>query len=131
LWRKAGIKVVRRLPSYILSRHNLQYTTVRNTKHHVKIEINYLERLPIGKIVERNTPSLFPDIDSFTSKTYSLEELAAQKVKACIERAEPRDIYDVYCLSKQNLELEMIKKYAVVYYCITEEKLNLDDFWNQ
>ena len=128
LGKELGYKITRKPPSYILSRHNLQYTTVRNTKDHVKIEINYLERLPIGEIAERNMPSLFPDIESFASKTYSLEELTAQKIKACMERAEPRDVYDLYRLSKQNLELEMVQKYAAVYYCMTEGKLNLNGF---
>ena len=73
LGEELGYKVIRKPPSYILSRHSLQYTTVRNTRDHIKIEINYLDRLPIGKIVVANMVPLFPDIESFASKTYTLE----------------------------------------------------------
>ena len=56
-----GYDVEERGSSYILSRHRLRYTTIRGTKDHIKIEINYLDRLPIGDIVTRNFPSIFPD----------------------------------------------------------------------
>lgn len=128
LGEELGYRVVRKPPSYILSRHNLQYTTIRNTKDHIKIEINYLDRLPIGNIVEGTMALLFPDIEPFTLKTYTLEELTAQKIKACMERTEPRDIYDVYRLSNQNLELGLAQKYITVYYCMTEGNTNLGDF---
>jgi predicted nucleotidyltransferase component of viral defense system len=90
-----GYDVEERGSSYILSRHRLRYTTIRGTKDHVKIEINYLDRLPIGNTVKRDFNSIFPDITLFPVVTYTLEEITAQKTKACIERTEPRDIFDL------------------------------------
>ncbi len=128
LSEQLGYKIVRKPPSYILSRYNLQYQTIRNTKDHIKIEINYLERKPIGKIIEKHITTLFPDIDSFKIKTYTLEELAAQKIKACIERTEARDIYDIYRISKQDLNLELLQKYVTIYYCMTNGNIDIESF---
>ena len=110
--------------SYILSRHSFQYSTIRNTKDHIKIEINYLDRLPLGINETKKFPLMFPDIPIFSVATYSLEELIAQKTKASIERSEPRDTYDLYCLSKQNTDINKTRTYATVYYCMSKpEKL--------
>lgn len=126
LGENLGYDVEESSSSYILSRHRLRYTTIRGTKDHIKIEINYLDRLPIGDIVTRNFPSIFPDITLFPLTTYSLEEIAAQKTKACIERTEPRDIFDLYSLSKQKMILEKARQYASVYYCMCKESKTKD-----
>jgi len=116
-----GYTVKEKDSSYILSRYDLRYTTVRNTKDHVTIEINYLDRLPIGDSNTKKFVSLFPDLPTFSVPTYSLEELTAQKIKACIERTEPRDIYDVSLLAAQLLNTGKTRKYVAVYYCMIEE----------
>ncbi len=116
-----GYNVKERGSSYILSRHSLQYTTIRDTKDQIKVEINYLDRLPIGNLVTRRFPSIFPDIPMFSVTTYSLEEMIAQKTKACLERTESRDIYDLFCLSKQKVDINKVRKYAAVYYCMSKQ----------
>ena len=85
-----GYTIKERGSSYIISRNTLQYTTIRNTKDHAKIEINYLQRLPLGSIETMQFPSLFPDFSTFKVKTYMLEELTAQKIIASLMRTEPR-----------------------------------------
>jgi len=105
--------------SYIISRQSLQYKTVRNTKDHIKIEINYLDRIPLGDIVTKKFPSIFPDIKPFSITAYSLEELTAQKSIACLNRSEPRDIYDLYILSKQKISIEQIQTFATIYLCMS------------
>ncbi|MGF3585322.1 MAG: nucleotidyl transferase AbiEii/AbiGii toxin family protein [Thermoplasmatota archaeon] len=121
-----GYTVKEKDSSYILSRYDFKYTTVRNTKDHMKIETNYLDRLPIGEIHTKKFPSIFTDVPAFSVSTYSLEELTAQKIKACIERAEPRDIYDLSSLSKQSLNSGKTRKYVAVYYCMIEEGETID-----
>lgn len=121
-----GYNVKERGSSYILSRHSLQYTTIRDTKDHIKVEINYLDRLPIGKLVTRRFPSIFPDIPMFSVTTYSLEEITAQKIKACLERIESRDIYDLFCLLKQKVDVDKVRKYAAVYYCMSKQDELID-----
>lgn len=113
-------QVTVRSPSYIISRHRFRYTTLREIQNHIKVEVNHLARLPIGQIVGRTFPSFFPDLRQFPVRTYTLEELAAQKIKAYIERGESRDLYDLYRLSMQQVDLEEMRKYTVTYYCMTE-----------
>lgn len=118
LGEELGYEVKPRGQSYIMSRHNLKYTTIRNTNDHIKIEINYLDCLPIDEFVIKKFPSIFPDISSFPVKTYTLEEILAQKIKACIERTMPRDIYDLFCLSNQKLNMDKTKHITTIYYCM-------------
>lgn len=112
--------------SYIILRQSLQYITIRNTKDHVKIEINYLDRIPLGNIVYKKFPLIFPDIKPFSIKTYSLEELTAQKSLACLNRSEPRDLYDLYILSKQKISMEQIQKFATIYFCMSSDNIKPD-----
>jgi len=124
--RELGYDIKEKDSLYIISRHNLQYTTLRNTKDHIKIEINYLDRIPIDKIITKKFPSVFTDIPMFSIPTYSLEELTAQKIKACIERTAPRDIFDVSCLRRQNISITKTRKYTSVYYCFIEKDRTTD-----
>ena len=112
--------------SYIISRQSLQYDTIRNTKDHIKIEINYLDRIPLGGKEHRKFPSIFPDIKPFSIPTYSLEELTAQKSIACLNRLEPRDLYDLYILSKQKISIEKAQAFAVIYLCMTSDSDKVD-----
>jgi len=105
--------------SYIISRQSLQYKTIRNTKDHIKIEINYLDRIPLGDKEHRKFLSIFPDIKPFSIPTYSLEELTAQKSIACLNRSEPRDLYDLYILSKQKMSIEQIQTFTTIYLCMS------------
>ena len=123
---KLGYDIKAKGQSYILSQYNLKYSTIRNTYDHIKVETNYLDRLPIDDPTIKSFPSMFPDITAFPVTTYSLEEITAQKIKACIERTEPRDIYDLYCLSKQNIDLEKTRKIAAIYYCMCNKNINED-----
>ena len=119
-------KIRDRGSSYIISRQSLQYKTIRNTKDHIKIEINYLDRIPLGDIETKNFPSIFPDIKPFSIKTYSIEELTAQKSLACLNRSEPRDLYDLYILSKQKMSIEKTRTFAVIYFCMTADNNIID-----
>jgi len=69
---------------------------------------------------------VFPDIFSFPVKTYTLEEIIAQKTKACLERCMPRDIFDLFCLSKKNLNMDITKRITAVYYCMANQDPNIN-----
>jgi predicted nucleotidyltransferase component of viral defense system len=112
--------------SYIISRQSLQYKTIRNTKDHIKIEINYLDRIPLGNMEHKKFPSIFPDIEPFSITTYSLEELTAQKSIACLNRSEPRDLYDLYILSKQKISIEKTRTFAAIYLCMSADNNGFD-----
>lgn len=123
---KLDYTIKERGSSYIISRQSLQYQTIRNTKDHIKIEINYLDRMPLGNKEHKKLPSIFPDIKPFSITTYSLEELTAQKSIACLNRSEPRDLYDLYILSKQKISIEQIQTFAAIYICMKADNNRLD-----
>ena len=112
---KLGYAIKNRGASYIISRQSLQYQTIRNTRDHIKIEINYLNRIPLGKRENKEFPSIFPDIQKFNVDTYSIEELVAQKATACLNRYEPRDLFDLQILSKQEMSIDKTRLFAVIY----------------
>jgi len=62
---------------------------------------------------------MFPDISSFEVATYSIEELTAQKLIACLARSEPRDLYDLYMISKQEISTEQTQTFATIYLCMS------------
>ncbi len=112
--------------SYIIARQSLQYHTTRNTKDHIKVEINYLDRMPLGNIDIKKFPSIFPDIVPFSIATYSLEELTAQKIIACLDRYESRDLYDLHRLSKQKMSVQETQTFATIYFCMSANNTKLD-----
>lgn len=116
---KLECKIKDRGSSYIISRQSLQYQTTRNTKDHIKVEINYLDRIPLGNRDIKKFPSMFPDISSFSVVTYSIEELTAQKSTACLNRSESRDLYDLHMLSKQKMSIEQTQTFATIYFCMS------------
>ena len=118
---KLKYKIKDRGSSYIISRQSLQYQTTRNTKDQIKVEINYLDRIPLGNRDVKKFPSVFPDIPSFPIVTYSIEELTAQKLIACLDRSEPRDIYDLYILSKQKMSIQQTQTFAAIYFCMSAD----------
>ncbi len=123
---KLNYKLKDRGSSYIISRQSLQYQTIRNTKDHIKIEINYLNRTPLSKREEKEFLSIFPDIQKFKVVTYTIEELIAQKAIACLNRHEPRDLYDLQRLSKQKISIEQTRTFATIYLCISKNNNKID-----
>lgn len=123
---KLDYTIKNRGSSYIISRQSLQYQTIRNTRDHIKIEINYLNRIPLGKRENKEFPSIFPDIQKFKVRTYSIEELSAQKATACLNRYEPRDLFDLQILSKQEMSIDKTRLFAVIYLCMSSNSKEID-----
>lgn len=119
IFSKLDYNIRDRGSSYIISRQSLQYQTIRNTRDHIKIEVNYLDRMPLGKIEKKEFSSMFPDIPPFSVASYSIEELTSQKSTACLDRSEIRDIYDLHMLSKQKMSIEKIQTFATIYFCMS------------
>ena len=119
IFSKLGYNIKDRGSSYIISRQSLQYHTIRNTRDHIKIEINYLDRMPLWKREKKEFSSMFPDMPSFSVASYSIEELTAQKSIACLDRYESRDLCDLHMLSKQKMSIEQTQTFATIYFCMS------------
>ncbi len=69
---------------------------------HLKVDITRGERLQYP-LVERELQAPYTDYPrGITLPTYPLEEILIEKLCALIGRTEPRDLYDVYSLFKQD-----------------------------
>jgi len=124
LTEELGYRYELRTQSYIMARGYMRYDSIRGFKDRVKIEINFLDRMPVLGRVNKKYSSPFPDVPTCPISTYRLEELAAMKIKALIERTAARDIYDIYEIQKQPLDISLTRKLIVFYSCMANKKLS-------
>ena len=112
----------------------LYYRNSMGNRDKIKFEINYVDRLPSLPVEKRLLVHPFELIGDVNVLTYPAEELFAGKIRACLERATPRDIYDVDMIIK-NMDMineVLLRKLSIFYLClsssdtrsITNEKLH-------
>jgi hypothetical protein len=88
-----SIEVVRN--SYALGALHLRYTSAHNAPDFVKLEINYLMRVPLAPIVQgQQAVELLPGLGC-SIKLVGKDEVYAGKLKATIQRTAERDLFDV------------------------------------
>jgi len=126
LGKALGYEVRDRGSSYIISRRLFRYEKLSGLTDHVKIEMNYLNRMPLGDIIKMKFPAVIPEYGHFSVNTYTLEELCAQKIAASIDRGLPRDIFDIYQYSRMNMDSDKLKKFAAVYYILVSDSKDID-----
>ena len=71
----------------------------------------------IVKVVQR----LFSDVSQFTIVVLDEKEIFAEKIRALISRAEPKDLYDVWMLLNKKVELNK----ELVFSKLKEEKVDI------
>ena len=76
----------------------LKYENFHRNKDRVKVDVNYLMRIPVIEPVKRKAFSF--DEFNLEFPVLQIEELYAGKTKALLEREHPRDLYDLYRLFK-------------------------------
>lgn len=100
-----------------------KYTTVFGTVQSIKLEISFVERFPVLNKVEKEL--LLPITnEKFNVATYSIEELAATKIRALYDRLKGRDIYDLYHVSKLNPDKVILRKLVLYYFYRTRKIFN-------
>lgn len=101
-------------PSYPLARITVQYTNTQGLKDNYNIEIGYMRRYPILKT---DTLANFRHIgtqENFPTNTPIKEELLANKWCALLYRKTPRDLFDVYQMTKMDMNPTIFRKCAIV-----------------
>ena len=101
-------------PSYPLARFTVQYANILGMKDNFRVEIGYMRRYPILKT---DTLAGFKHIgtqETFTIKTPMKEELFANKWCTLLYRRTPRDLFDIYQITKMNFDQEVFRKCAIV-----------------
>ncbi len=101
-------------PSYPLCRFTIKYTNHQNTSDTFKIETGYMKRIPI---LANDTYLDFKHIgkeNKFKVKTPKHEEIYANKLVTLLDRATPRDLYDVSAISKTDPDMDTLRKCTII-----------------
>jgi predicted nucleotidyltransferase component of viral defense system len=110
-----------KIKRYALLQYNLKYTNNAGNIDRIKVEINFMERIPVFEVAEKKI-SIF-DIPEFKVRTYRLEELFATKLRALLTRSAPRDMFDIYILLKSGFKFDerALKKCFLFYFCLAQD----------
>jgi predicted nucleotidyltransferase component of viral defense system len=102
---------------YALDEFNLHYTNCFGGKDRIKLEINYLERLPVAGVIHGSMFHPFEDLGDIVVRSYRPEELFAGKMRALIVRGSPRDVFDACQIANHadTLDMVLFKKLALFY----------------
>jgi predicted nucleotidyltransferase component of viral defense system len=108
--------------SYALDQYILRYVNQAGLKDNVKVEVNYLScRVPILKPVPRRVKDPFGLGRGSRALMLAPEELYGSKLKALIERAQPRDLFDASILKRRIGKLDFANlKRATIFYSALE-----------
>ena len=96
------------------------YLNAGGNRDNIKIEINYMMRAHILEPLTRKTS--VPFIEEVDVYALAPLELFGSKIKALIERAAPRDMYDVNRMIKEDIfkedQMYMLRKIVVFYLAV-------------
>lgn len=100
------------------------YLNAGGNNDNIKIEINYMMRTHILEPLTRKTS--VPFIEEVDVYALSPLELFGSKIKALIERAAPRDMYDVNRMIQKKIlkdnQMDMLRKIVVFYLAVGGKK---------
>jgi predicted nucleotidyltransferase component of viral defense system len=114
------------------SRHSLEsmifsYMNTAGINDNIKIEINYSMRTHIYPLVKRKIQTNGV-LEEFEVLSVDGTEIFGSKIKALLDRAAPRDLYDVDNMIKAELfagaeEKEMLRKCALFYMAVGNKEV--------
>ena len=87
--------------TYALTQFDSHFVNQSGGLDHLKVEVNFLERLPVIAVAKRQFHHPFEDIGPFPVLGYRAEELFAGKIRALLTRSTARDIYDASMISQK------------------------------
>ncbi len=120
-----GYRMTKRPGSYIMERYVLRYKRLSGLPDSIRLEFNFLERVPFIGIVRRTFDHIF-EFEKFKVITYTVEEIAAMKTKAMVERLYARDIFDMFEISKLKLNENILKKLMILYILMAGKEPDLE-----
>lgn len=117
-----GYQVIALDRGYALSQWILRYDGIEGRRGEIKLELNWLNRLPILPAQEVTFRSLF-EIPPFAVRTLTTEELFAGKVVTFLSRRAARDLFDLFLLASRRVPLDevLLRKLTVFIGCAEEE----------
>jgi predicted nucleotidyltransferase component of viral defense system len=101
----------------------LHFDNTAGGKDRIKLEINYLERLPILGVARRETKPFFDGLPGISVLTYPAEELFAGKMTALLARATPRDLYDADLIARdiRPFDRQLFRKIIIFNLCLSKQ----------
>jgi len=98
------------------------YDGSKNSMSRVTLNISKRER-PISPL-EKLLVTTYPEIPSFELSVLDVEEIAAEKIRCIITREKPRDIYDLWFLSKKGITIDvsLVNKKLKIYKLTFNQK---------
>lgn len=121
----AGYHLSQRSKSYhALDSFVFEYQNAGGMKDNIKIEINYMIRCHVLPPVKRQVNLPWLDRDLYILSVDPLE-IYGSKIVALLNRAAPRDLYDVYSMLQYGLfdesQMPLLKKCTMFYSAIGSE----------
>lgn len=113
---RAGYEVRPERPSYAISHQRMQYTNAFGRAAFLKLDINFLDRVPVmPQEVKTLTHPFGDDLAAPSVQSFALEELAASKLIALVRRAAARDLFDAAMLSNiGEIDMALLKTLVAV-----------------
>jgi predicted nucleotidyltransferase component of viral defense system len=107
---------------YAEEQFNAHYKNIGGGQDRLKVEINYLERLPVAGTKKGSIKHRFKGLDDVEVLSYRKEELFAGKMRALILRGTPRDLYDVDMIArnKNDFDFDLWRKISLFYLLMYE-----------
>lgn len=98
------------------------YDGSKNSMSRVTLNISKREK-PIS-LLNKLLVATYPEIPSFELSVLDIEEIAAEKIRCIMTREKPRDIYDLWFLSKKDITLDvrLINKKLKIYKLTFNQK---------
>ena len=110
---------------YALESYVYEYVNAGKMKDNLKIEINYMMRTHILPLSRRSVSLPWLAIDA-TVLCVDPIEIFASKIVALINRAAPRDLYDIHLMQENHLfndsQTSLLRKCVMLYCAIGSEK---------
>lgn len=116
----ARYKYEEHFDDYALDRFDVKYRNTFGSPDRIKIEINYISsRIPIYGVTSSKPYNIF-DISTEEVQTLSIVETYGSKIEALFKRHTPRDLFDVYLLTKHKdkVETSKLRKCTIFSCCI-------------
>ena len=108
--------IPRREPSeHAGGKYRLRYASVMGGTQNLEVDVNHVSRVPIWLSVDRCAQ--FPPGSSLEVPTLQMEELAAGKFTALVQRTAARDMYDAGRLLATAPDLLSRPKFRIAFMC--------------
>lgn len=116
LGRAAGYEPAPERASYAMGHLRLRYIDASSRPAHLKLDVNFLDRVPVLPPERRPVRHPFADdLPASEMLTFALAELAAAKTIALVRRGLARDLFDVAMLSElRGIDEQLLRTALIV-----------------